>query len=436
MTTLKATIHSGYDNLGRHLIKTEDNESVEIAAFGVSPDSITGVAELHALSKARSRRGTRRTLLHISINPKRELTDAQWQHAWDVYEAQFGLVGREYVQARHVKARADGSRITHCHRVYTTIDPVKRTVVNLDNQFARHEAVARSVEYDGYGPTVPMTQGRHNRHAALILQAQGRSDVVQAMLAQGLCEGPPAFASDHPEPKKPEIEQQRRTGVDVGKLALQVFRLYGRFADKPIVAFLAALYGAGYTVKRGDRGWSLIDQAGGVHGLGRLINRAAKAQGQDLRLRQADVERLFQGMEVERLARARTPARSRQREEAKQVLGVASSLARSGINLQAPSPVAVIRKVVQQVESRSTHPISQKLSERLSWIPRVPMAVVIVLASWVLQKLRKPRAAESVMPTPQIAEVEEFASDEAPPIVEEQVGATSVGPEASDAAPS
>jgi hypothetical protein len=413
MTTLKATIHSGYDNLGRHLIKTEDNESVEVAAFGVSPDSITGVAELHALSMARSRRGTRRTLLHTSINPTRELTDAQWQHAWDVYEAQFGLAGREYVQARHVKARADGSKITHCHRVYATIDPVKRTVVNLDNQFARNEAVARTVEYDCYGPTVPMTKGRHNRHAAWILQAQGRSDVVQAMLTQGLCEGSPAFASDHPEPTKSEIEQQRRTEVDVGKLALQVFKLYGQFADRPI-DFLAALYGAGYTVKRGDRGWSLIDKAGAVHGLGRLVNRAAKAQGQNLRLRQADVERFFQGIDVERLAHAHTPRRSQQREEAKQVLGVATSLARSGINLQAPSPIAAIQKVVQHVESRPTHPISQKLSQRLSWIPMVPVAVVIVLASWVLKKLWKQRAADSVMPTQQATVIEELASDEAP----------------------
>ena len=438
MTTLKATIHSGYDNLGRHLIKTEDNESVEVAAFGVSPDSITGVAELHALSKARSRRGTRRTLLHISINPTRELSAVQWQHAWDVYEAQFGLVGREYVQARHVKARTDGSKITHCHRVYTTIDPGKRTVVNLDNQFARNEAVARTVEYDCYGPTVPMTKGRHNRHAALILQAQGRSDVVQAMLAQGLCEGPPAFASENSEPTKSEIEQQRRTGVDVGKLALQVLNLYGRFADKPI-AFLAALYGAGYTVKRGDRGWSLIDKTGAVHGLGRLINRAAKAQGQDLRLRQADVERFFQGIDVERLARARTPKRTRQREEAKQVLGVATNLASAGQNHPSPDPAQAVAAVVRFAEKRPTHLASQTLLRGLSLVAVVPLAAVIVLASWVLQKLRKQRAADPVMPT---SLQEAYSSDEAPQIVVEQVGGTPVRPEEAaaehleDAAPS
>jgi hypothetical protein len=241
---------------------------------------------------------------------------------------------------------------------------------------------------------------------------------------------PPAFASDHPEPTKSEIEQQRRTEVDVGKLALQVFKLYGQFANRPI-DFLAALYGAGYTVKRGDRGWSLIDKAGAVHGLGRLVNRAAKAQGQNLRLRQADVERFFQGIDVERLAHAHTPRRSQQREEAKQVVGVATSLARSGINLQAPSPVAVIQKVVRLAESRPTHPISQKLLQRLSWIPMVPVAVVIVLASWVLQKLWKQRAADSVTPT---ALQEEYSSDEAPQVAEEPVGPTPVGPEAAEAA--
>ena len=56
MTTLKAKAHSGYENLGRHLMKTGENEVVEIAAFGVSDDAITGVAELHALSKSMSRR--------------------------------------------------------------------------------------------------------------------------------------------------------------------------------------------------------------------------------------------------------------------------------------------------------------------------------------------------------------------------------------------
>jgi hypothetical protein len=302
MTTLKATAHSGYENLGRHLMKPDENEVVEVEAFGVSEDAVTGVAELHAMSKALSRRGTRRTLLHVSINPRCELGEDGWSHAWELYEEEFGLVGRAYVQARHVKRRANGTRVTHCHRVYSTLDPVKRTVVNLDNMYARHEAVARAIEYDCYGPEVAMTQGRHNRHAALILHRRERDDVVQAMLAQGLCDGAPSFASAKHDLTKAEIEQQQRTGVDVPKLAAQVCALYQRFADRP-VDFLAALYGAGYAVKRGERGWSLIDKAGAVHGLGRLINRAAKQQGLTLRLRQADVDRFFAGVDVERLAK-------------------------------------------------------------------------------------------------------------------------------------
>ena len=213
MTTLKAKAHSGYENLGRHLMKTDENEVVEIDAFGVSDDAITGVAELHALSKALSRRGTRRTLLHVSINPRYELGEDGWSHAWELYEQEFGLVGRAYVQARHVKRRANGSKITHCHRVYSTIDPVKRTVVNLDDMYARHEAVARAIEYDCYGPEVPMTKGRHNRHAALILHRRGRDDAVQSMLAQGLCDGAPSFAADKPDLTKAEVEQQQRTCI-------------------------------------------------------------------------------------------------------------------------------------------------------------------------------------------------------------------------------
>ena len=417
MTTLKATAHSGYENLGRHLMKTDENEFVEITAFGVSDDALTGVAELHALSQALSRRGTRRTLLHVSINPRYELGEDGWSHGWELYEEEFGLVGRAYVQARHVKRRANGTKVTHCHRVYSTVDPVKRTVVNLDHMYARHEAVARAIEHDCYGPQELMTKGRHNRHAAQILQQRGRDDAVQVMLAQGLCDGAPSFASEKPDLSKVELEQQRRTGVDVPRLAAQVCALYKRYAYQPI-EFLAALYGNGYAVKRGDRGWSLIDKAGGVHGLGRLINRAAKQQGLPLRLRQADVDRFFAGVDVEPLARSRTPDRARQRDEARQVIGAATAIASAG--RQHPSPVAarVMGAVVQFVEAQPKHPTSLQLRRALSAVAAAPIGAVFVLASWALRKLRKrwpvslaPRAAP-------VDVVEEYASDEAPQPVE------------------
>ena len=417
MTTLKATAHSGHGNLGRHLMKTDENELVEITAFGVSDDAITGVAELHALSQALSRRGTRRTLLHVSINPRHELGEEGWCHAWELYEEEFGLVGRAYVQARHVKRRANGTKVTHCHRVYSTVDPAKRTVVNLDDMYARHEAVARAIEYDRYGPQVPMTKGRHNRHAALILQRRGRDDVVQAMLAQGLCDGAPGFASAKAGLSKDEVEQQERTGVNVPKLAAQVCALYQRFADRPI-DFLAALYGAGHAVKRGDRGWSLIDKAGAVHGLGRLINRAAKQQGLPLRLRQADVDRFFAGVDVEPLARSQSPERERQRDEAKQVIGAATDIAFAGC--QHPSPVTseAVGAVMRFVETQPTHATSQQLRRALSAVAAAPIGAVLMLASWALHKLRKWRPVTLAPRATPVEVVEEYASDDAPQPIE------------------
>ena len=217
------------------------------------------------------------------------------------------------------------------------------------------------------------------------------------------------------------------------KLAAQVCALYQRFADRP-VELLAALYGAGYAVKRGDRGWSLIDKAGTVSGLGRLINRAAKRQGLTLRLRQADVDRLFAGVDVERLAQSQTPERARQRDEARQVIGAATAIASAG--RKHPSPVAAqaVGAVVRFVEAQPQHPASQQLRRALSAVAAAPIGAVLVLASWALLKLRKRRP---VTPAPQatpVEVVEQYASDEAPLPHDEQCEAAMTG-QASDLDP-
>ncbi|MEC3949266.1 relaxase/mobilization nuclease domain-containing protein [Sphingobium sp. HWE2-09] len=115
---LKASQRSGGKQLGAHLLKTEENEHVEVhEVSGFISETIEGaMKEAYALSK-----GTRceQYLFSVSLNPPQDVAVdvAAFEAAIRGIEEKTGLVGQPRMIVFHEK---EGRR--HCHAVWSRID--------------------------------------------------------------------------------------------------------------------------------------------------------------------------------------------------------------------------------------------------------------------------------------------------------------------------
>jgi hypothetical protein len=124
---LKASTRSGGKQLGIHLLKTEENEHVEVhEVSGFASDSVMGAMnEAYALS-----RGTKcgKYLFSVSLNPpETELVRPEvFETAIDDIEERLGLKGQPRIIVFHEK---QGRR--HCHAVWSRIDSDTMTAKDL-----------------------------------------------------------------------------------------------------------------------------------------------------------------------------------------------------------------------------------------------------------------------------------------------------------------
>lgn len=245
---------SNWRFFSKHLMKTEENERVQVVEFrGLAADDIReAFREMDALAS-----GTRckNFFYHANINPREDeiLTPDQWEQAIDTLEAELGLTGNSRFVVEHEK---DGR--THRHIVWSRIDPEKMTAVSDSNNYAAHERAARQLE-QAFGHEA--VQGVHDRE------------------------------SDRERPdRRPdnwETFRGHESGIDPRALKAELTDLWHQ-ADSG-KAFVAALEERGYILAKGDRrDFCVIDQAGDAHSLARRID-GAKAK--DIRERLADIER-------------------------------------------------------------------------------------------------------------------------------------------------
>lgn len=124
---LKASQRSGAKQLGLHLMKTEENEHVEIHEVSgfVADDLLGAMKEAHALSL-----GTRckQFLFSVSLNPpSTELVRVEvFEKACDAIEERMGLKGQPRMIVFHEK---EGRR--HAHAVWSRIDAETMTAKPL-----------------------------------------------------------------------------------------------------------------------------------------------------------------------------------------------------------------------------------------------------------------------------------------------------------------
>lgn len=249
--------------LGKHLT-SEANEKVElIGSRGVFSETITGA--ITELDSERFMMRAQKNFAHFNMSPTRNLTDEEWSRAWARVEREYGLERCNYVEVQHTK---EGR--THRHRVYSRLDNETEKAVTFSHNFRRNERVEHELALELGEPLVP---GKHT--AAIIKQweQEGRHDQVAALRAAELGRDGKRKPDVDAARSWAEHQQEQRTGHRLYDLAGVVGNAWTA-ADSPLT-IRSALQDAGLQLARGDRRDAVVvvDQAGGVHGLARLLRR-------------------------------------------------------------------------------------------------------------------------------------------------------------------
>lgn len=289
-----ATRGKGGDALARHLVK---------GGTPIEPRHLGGEFlkdQLRGLVAGAAHGRTDRPVYHVHVDPVGDRADEMRARYWELFEAEFGLSNQPMCGAVH--GSKDG-RPDHEHRAYSLVRPDGSTI-DLSFDFARREKIGRIIEHE-FGQE--FTPGKHNRavHAALLKE---RPDVAEAMQAAGLgkIERPVAVTSPR------ERHQQERTKV--GKADIQKAVWSAWQASDNGAALEAALADKGLRLAMGDKVPVVVDMAGAVHPLARMVSAAAKAEGGKVSAK--TVQDRLKGLSLPTMDAARTAVREARNEQA------------------------------------------------------------------------------------------------------------------------
>ena len=237
---LKGSQRGGAAQLARHLLKTEENEHVEVYELeGFVADDLHGaLQEIYALSK-----GTRckQFMFSVSLNPPQtESAPVEYfEKAIQEIEQSMGLEGQPRAIVFHEK---EGRR--HGHAVWSRIDTEEMKAINLPHYKYKLRDISKQL-YFQYGWHMPRGfLDRTNR------------DPLNFSLAQW--------------------QQAKRRGEDP-RLLQQLFQDCWAVSDNR-ASFEQALKGYGLYLAKGDRrGYVAIDYRGEVYSLSRWLKIKTKA---------------------------------------------------------------------------------------------------------------------------------------------------------------
>ena len=248
---LKASKRSGGKQLGLHLLKTEENEHVEIhEVSGFVSDTVMGAMnEAYALA-----RGTKcqQYLFSLSLSPPalESVRVETFEKALSDIEERLGLVGQPRIVVFHEK---EGRR--HCHAVWSRIDADTMTAKEL-----------------------PFFKNKLNEIGKKLYLENGWA--MPKGFESPKLRDPRNFTLD-------QWQQAKRAGIDPRELKCAVQDCW-KHADS-MGAFAAALEERGLFLARGDRrGFVAINIDGDVFAISRLIGGKAK----DVAARLGDPSRL------------------------------------------------------------------------------------------------------------------------------------------------
>lgn len=268
--------------LPRHLLKAE-NEATVIPARGLgSPALADQIREIVAQSAGGR---TDRPIYHVFCSPDPAIAENAAARArfWALFEAEFDMAGQPFCGVEH---RKDGR--LHEHRVYGLVRP-SGGVVSLSWDYARRETCARIVEHEFGMAAVP---SRHARAIAKRLQADGRHDVADWLVASG------TTTSERPVARLTPRERLigERTGLDLDDVRRASLAAWREAVDGP--AFVAALRTRGLDLRQGRVGPVIVDGSGTTHLATRVIG-AASRRFEGERIRAATVKAFLADLDLQ-----------------------------------------------------------------------------------------------------------------------------------------
>jgi len=236
---LKASQRAGGTQLALHLLKTDENEHVEVHEVSgfVSDTPIEAFQEAYAIS-----RGTkcRQFLFSLSLNPpeKESVPVDIFEQAIVDIEKKIGLVGQPRVIVFHEK---EGRRHAHC--VWSRIDAEKMTAINLPHFKLKLRGISRAL-YLEHGWQMPRG----------LVNSEERN--------------PLNFTQE-------EWQQARRVKQDPRTIK-EAFQDCWAISDSR-AAFASALEERGYYLAKGDRrGFVAVDWRSEIYAISRWVGIRTK----------------------------------------------------------------------------------------------------------------------------------------------------------------
>lgn len=236
---LKASQRSGAKQLGLHLMKTEENEHVEIHEVSgfVSDDLMGAMKEAHALSL-----GTRckQFLFSVSLNPPstESVRIEVFENACDMIEERLGLKGQPRMIVFHEK---EGRR--HAHAVWSRVDAESMTAKPLPFFKRTLNAIAKELYLEN-GWKMP----------------DGFRD--------SKLRDPRSFTLN-------DWQQAKRVGLDAREVKATINECWAASDNGP--AFAKALEERGLFLAQGDRrGHVAVTIEGEVFAIARMVRKKAK----------------------------------------------------------------------------------------------------------------------------------------------------------------
>lgn len=276
---LKASQRSGAKQLGLHLLKTEENEHVEIHEVSgfVADDLMGAMKEAHALSLGTK---CKQFLFSVSLNPpSTESVRAEvFEKACDMIEERLGLKGQPRIIVFHEK---EGRR--HAHAVWSRIDAETMTAKPLPFFKRTLNALAKELYLEN-GWKMP----------------EGFRD--------SKLRDPRNFTLD-------EWQQAKRAGLDAREVKATIQECWAMSDNGP--AFAKALEERGLFLAKGDRrGHIAVSIEGEVFAIARMVGQKSK----EVTARLGDPKQLRTVTDtVRHIGEAVTPRLSRYISEAKRI---------------------------------------------------------------------------------------------------------------------
>lgn len=235
---IKSSKRGGSKRLAEHLVKTIDDDGVcqQVIVSGdrhlIENKNVRRALATMDVMALSNPHGIEKHLYHVMLNPSEDITDAQWERCWRIYEAEYGLQDYTFIEVTHIK----GDR-KHQHRVYELVG-FDHKVLQISHNYQRNEKVARILEYElGHSLTV----GKHSRSVIQNLKSH-RPEIADWMEQhQAHTQKRPVAETSHKDRQMESRTKIQKTGI---KAILQEALAHtdnGREFQKAIAAHNLAL---------------------------------------------------------------------------------------------------------------------------------------------------------------------------------------------------